>query len=280
MTQLILVEGIPGSGKTSAAQFIAGWLTARGFENALYLEGDWAHPADFESVACLDWAEYQQIKTQFSDQVEFLDQQVTVDDGNYFFSYRQIEHENEDQVPQSLIEALARYEIYELPIEKFKQLLKARWQAFASRAAQEEHIFIFECCFLQNPLTMCLGRNAETIESSQDFVLEIAERIRNLDPCLVYLNPGDVETTLQRVAQTRPPEWLDFVIAYHTQQGYGKVQGWQGFEGLVKFYDMRQQIELGLLARLPFPVLAVEHTGWDQDYAQIEEFLGGHLITF
>ena len=128
---------------------------------------------------------------------------------------------------------------------------------------------------MQNPLTMCLGRNAETIKSSQNFVLEIAKRIQKLNPRLVYLIPGEVETTLRYLAQIRPPEWLDFVIAYRTQQGYGKVQGWQGFAGLVKFYEMRLQVELGLLARLPFPVLAVEHTDWDQDYARIEGFLGG-----
>jgi hypothetical protein len=273
MTHLILVEGIPGSGKTSVAQFVAEWLESHGFKTALYLEGNWEHPADFESVACLDADTYQQIKAQFPQQAEFLDQQVMVLGGDYFFSYRKIEYEHGDQVLPTLIESLARYEIYELPVDKFQRLLLQRWQAFAERAARGNRIYIFECCFLQNPLTMCLGRNVESIASSQTFILEIAESVKRMSPRLIYLHPGEVETTLRRVAQTRPPEWLDFVIAYHTQQGYGKSQDWQGFDGLVKFYEMRQRVELELLAQLPFTVLSVLHSDWGQDYARIEKFL-------
>jgi len=277
MTQLILVEGIPGSGKTSAAQFIAEWLETRGFESALYLEGDWSHPADFESVACLNQREYQELLAQFPQYAAFLEQHVTIKDSDYFYSYHQIEYENSGQIPSIVIDTLAHYDIYELPLIKFRRLLLQRWQSFADLASQENRIYIFECCFLQNPLTMYLGRNAESIADSQTFVLEIAESIRNLNPYLVYLNPGNVGTALQRVAKTRPPEWLDFVIAYHTQQGYGKSHGWQGFEGLVKFYEMRQRVELELLTQLPFPVLSVQHSNRAQDYARIERFLGGRL---
>jgi len=273
MTQLILVEGIPGSGKTSVAQFITAWLAARGFETALYLEGDWSHPADFESAACLNRNQYEEIKAQFPQQAAFLDQYVTVQGRDYFFSYRQIEHEDREQIPPALIDALAYFEIYELPIEKFRRLLLQRWQSFADHAAHENRIYIFECCFLQNPLTMYLGRNAESVVSSQTFILKIAESIRILNPYLIYLYPENVEATLRSVARTRPSEWLDFVIAYHMQQGYGKVQGWQGFEGLVQFYELRQRVELDLLNRLPFSTYAVRHIDWAQDYVHIESGL-------
>lgn len=279
MNRLILIEGIPGSGKTSIAQFIAAWLEARGLETGLYLEGNWSHPADFESVACLDANQYEEIKAQFPQQAAFLDQQVSILGRNYFFSYRQIEHEYQEQIPPALIEALAHFEIYELPLAEFRYLLLQRWRTFTEKTVQENRIYIFECCFLQNPLTMYLGRNAESVAASQAFVLEIAESIRVLNPCLIYLHPGDVEATLRRVAQTRPPEWLDFAIAYHTQQGYGKAQGWQGFTGLVDFYEMRQQVELELLTLLPFSVLTIEHTDWAKDYARIKKFLAPKILA-
>ena len=145
MTQLIIVEGIPGSGKTSVAQFIAAWLAARGFEHALYLEGDWKHPADFESVAGLSADQYEELSARFPQQAALLDQQVTVRGSDYFLSYRQIEYEYGEQVPSALIQALARYEIYELPIGEFRRLLLQRWQSFTDLAVQENRIYIFEC---------------------------------------------------------------------------------------------------------------------------------------
>jgi hypothetical protein len=72
---------------------------------------------------------------------------------------------------------------------------------------------------------------------------------------------------------TTRQEWLNFVIAYHTQQGHGKSQGWQGFDGLVNFYDMRLAVELSLLAALPFPGLLVPHTNWLEDQERIGRFL-------
>ena len=104
-------------------------------------------------------------------------------------------------------------------------------------------------------------------------ILETAEIVRHLDPILIYLHPGEAGETLRRVAQVRPQEWLDFVIAYHTQQGHGKAQGWQGFEGMVKFYEMRQAIELELLAHLPWRSLLVSHLDWAQDHARISAYL-------
>ncbi len=273
MTKLILVEGIPGSGKTSAAQHIAAHLANGGFESVLHLEGDWSHPADFESVACLDVKQLQELKNRFPQQAGFLESQVRVQDGDHFFSYHRMAHEFQGQIPPTLIATLADYEIYELPVAKFRRLLLRSWQEFAEQAARENQIYVFECCFLQNLLTFYLGRNEESIPNAQAFVLEVATSIQGLDPRLVYLHPGDVDVTLQRVAQGRPRAWLDGVIAYHTQQGHGLARGWKGFPGTVRFYEMRQAVEVELLSKMPFPALLVKHVDWEQDYALIERFL-------
>jgi hypothetical protein len=272
-TKLILVEGIPGSGKTTAAQLIQAWLAGRGSPTKLYLEGNWDHPADFESVACLDEAQFAALLAQFPADQPVLERHAVVKGEQRFFSYRKMEQEAGASVPAELIQALARYEIYELPLARHLHLLLERWQEFAGQAVVGQDIYIFECCFLQNPLTMLLGRNNAPLEMAQEHILKLAEIIRPLDPLLIYLDPGNVDETLRRVARTRPPEWLDFVIEYHTQQGHGKAQGWQGFDGTVRFYEMRHAIELDLLPRLPWPAGRVIHTSWEQDWREIRSFL-------
>lgn len=169
--------------------------------------------------------------------------------------------------------ALARYEICELPAAKFRRLLRQRWQQFTLRAAAGQTVYLFECCFLQNPLTMMLGRHDEPLAVARAFVLELATIVQPLQPRWLYLHPGDARTTLDQAAQARPREWLEFVIAYHTQQGHGKAQGWQGFDGLVSFYEVRQALELALLPQLPFPGLLVNRTSWAEDRKRIAAFL-------
>ncbi|MFO7681223.1 MAG: hypothetical protein R6X34_14340, partial [Chloroflexota bacterium] len=185
-TKLILVEGVPGSGKTTTAVFIAEWLQKRGVETAVFLEGNLDHPADFESVACLDAAELAVLKAQFPDYIDFLERQVLVDGDDYFFRYRALQ-QTIPNLPEALITALARYEIYELPANKFRRLLLRRWHRFADSAAAGTVTYIFECCFLQNPLTMMLGRYDEPVEEGQAFVLELAAAIQVLQPRWFYL---------------------------------------------------------------------------------------------
>lgn len=48
--KLILLEGIPGSGKSSAGAFVLDLLARQGIAARFWREGDFDHPADFEGL--------------------------------------------------------------------------------------------------------------------------------------------------------------------------------------------------------------------------------------
>lgn len=50
-TKLIIIEGLPGSGKSTAAQIVYDILKHKGINAELYSEGNYNHPADFDGVA-------------------------------------------------------------------------------------------------------------------------------------------------------------------------------------------------------------------------------------
>ncbi len=277
-TKLVIVEGIPGSGKTTTAQFVRDWYSSQGTTPHLYLEGDLNHPADFESVACLDEGEYAGLIARHGEHKALLEQAVAVRGTDTFFSYRKLKNEFGDQMPETLLTDLASYEVYELPPEKYTRLILDRWETFVSQPVGQDEVTIFECCFLQNPLTTLLGRHNWDISTAQATVAQLARLIDRLSPVLIYLKPGNVRETLKRVAQTRPQAWVDFLIAYFTQQGYGKVRGLRGFDGVVTFYEMRQAVELDFLKRLAWPQLLIDSSdgNWAQYDALIARFLASH----
>jgi uridine kinase len=51
--KLILVEGIPGSGKSTAVANLQKFLENKDTPSRFWHEGDFDHPADFEGVARL-----------------------------------------------------------------------------------------------------------------------------------------------------------------------------------------------------------------------------------
>ncbi len=60
--KLFLVEGLPGSGKTTTAEALTRLLQEQQINTRLHIEGDLNHPADYESVAYLtlgEWTDFQ-----------------------------------------------------------------------------------------------------------------------------------------------------------------------------------------------------------------------------
>lgn len=274
-SRLVLIEGIPGSGKTSTARFVLDWLISHGQPARLFQEGDWNHPADFESVACLDEGEYTRLRAQFPEQAGFLAGQACKSDGEWFFRYRQMQHEHGSEVPGALFEALARFEIYDLPAEKHLRLLLQRWQTFSDQAQTQDTVYVFECCFLQNPTTTLMARHNLPMSAIQKHILALAEITAPLSPRLVYLQQGDVRATLENIRRQRPREWSDFVTWYLTAQEYGQRHGLSGYAGVIDFYTIRQALELEFIQDLPMPSLVVSDiTGWETRYQYLDTFLG------
>ncbi|MBN1921478.1 MAG: hypothetical protein JW892_09550 [Anaerolineae bacterium] len=273
-TKLILIEGIPGSGKSATARTVYEQLEKRGKRPKLFLEGDWNHPADFESVACLNKTEYGDLLAQFPQHKAFLAQHARQEDGEVFFSYRRMQHECATCAPNALFEALARFEIYELPAQKHQDLLRRRWEKFATQAAREESTYVFECCFLQNPITTLLARHNLAEKQIYHHILALARSIQPLQPKLVYLARRDVSATLEAVRRERPQEWADFVTWYLTGQAYGQARGLEGFEGVKTFYAARQKLETDWLRTLPISkIIITDDKDWETRHRQMLSLL-------
>ncbi|WLC90172.1 hypothetical protein [Clostridium estertheticum] len=57
-TKLIIVEGLPWSGKSTTAQIVYDILKDKGVNTELYCEGNYNHPADFDGVSYFNSKEF------------------------------------------------------------------------------------------------------------------------------------------------------------------------------------------------------------------------------
>lgn len=277
-SKLILVEGVPGSGKTTMAGFVAHWLEQNGFRSRLYCEGDLDHPADYESAAYFTPAEYAAFLQAHPRQRDQLARYSTMEDGGHFLRYAEMAEA--ETVPQPLIAELARCDVYELDLATHQRLIRQRWRRFVERAQAGDEVFVFECCFLQNPLTMTSLKYNRPDSEGLAYVQTIADRIRPLSPILVYLSNDEIPATLARVARERRPEWREGVGAYTDRGAWAQATGHAGFEGFVAWLEMRQAVERSYLAQSGLTHLVVDVTGqdWDAYQRQVAAFLRSKTI--
>ncbi len=275
-TKLILLEGIPGSGKTTAGLHLEQFLKDRAPCAQFWREGNFDHPADFEGVACLTQSQYKDFLSRYPELISFFDEGLTVQGNDYLLWYRKMQSLHPEETPQPLVDELSRHDVYDgLPMHDYCRLALRRWSDFQASAESSDEITILECCFLQNPLTVMLARHNADPQLARQHILQIARIIADLNPLVIYLAPLNVRNALEHVRAERPKEWADFVTWYLTGQDYGNTHQLSGYEGVIQFYEMRQKLELDILKSLCIPSLVIQHeaTDWDRSDHDIVEFV-------
>jgi len=170
-------------------------------------------------------------------------------------------------------------DIYELPLELHMKLLKERWRDFAEKAQLEEKIYIFDCPFIQNPVTVSMIRsNAEKAEI-MEYIKSLESIIKELNPVVVYLKQQDIEKSFEEATKERPKEWLDFFIDYYTKQGYGKAHQLEGIEGTIAVLEARWDLENEVIEELDIDRYIIDNS--DKDFKRlrsaVEEVLQNYV---
>lgn len=263
--KLIIVEGLPGFGKSTTAKLINEILSQNKIEVELFLEGNLNHPADYDGVSCFNKFEFDRLVSNSGDFKEVLLKRVLKKGSNYLLPYRKIKNEFGDQFSDELCNDISRNDIYELPFDKNVELIADKWNDFAEIALEDDKVYIFECCFIQNPLTIGMIKYGEQKEKIINYVMKVAKIIENLNPMLFYVEQDDLEFSFRKALKERNPEWSTGIVDYYTNQGYGKEHNHSGVEGAIKVLEVRRNLELEIFDMLKMKKEKINNTKYEID---------------
>lgn len=259
-TKLIIVEGLPGFGKSTTACILNDILIEKNILTELILEGNLEHPADYDGVASFTIKEFKSLLVNSGHFKEVFLEKVTIMGSNYLLPYKKIKNEYGANFPDKLFNMIIKNDIYELPFEVNKQLITEKWRKFAEKAENQNLTYIFECCLIQNPVTIGMIKYGENKENVANYVLALSEIIENLNPILIYIDQDDLEFSFKKAVKERSKEWSDGFIDYYTTQGYGKMNGYNGLEGTIKVLEARQDIESEIFNRLKIKKVKINNS--------------------
>lgn len=275
-SRLILVEGIPGAGKTTTARKIKEKLIDEGKEAILYEEG-MSHPADMAWNACLKEDEYNDFIKKCSEMwegskksiskeelISRIQRQTRIEDNNVILAYTKIDFPEDCYL--SLIGDVASKEICDgrKSLDEFRDIHLRRWSKFAEQALLNDNIYIFECAFLQNHIFELLGVYEKSDEEIYLYLKSLLETVKSLSPSIVYIEPSSVEDIIIQAANESKspegsrPDWIDEVANWVSNVNFGKSHNLKGIEGVFYFCKERLRIDKLMIEKLNVSVTIIK----------------------
>ena len=276
MTGLILIEGIPGSGKTTFAKKIAERYRQRSRVVNLFLEGP-GHPVDLGWYACFSVSQYNDLIGRFNNYHDEIEQ-VAIFDGEYVLvPYSKKKFDDKD-----LSNKFDDFEVYtgrtRIVEEVCLELLCNRWKAFGEQEKNTNALNIFEAGFFQSQMERLLLWDNADDKIITTHLSKIMDTVSCLSPVLIYLSQPESHETILRIAKERVSEhssWIESVISHCEPSPFWRQNNLSGLEGVLKFYTMRKRLELKIIDQLSIQCRVIENYNcdWDKVWAEIEMFL-------
>jgi thymidylate kinase len=159
-------------------------------------------------------------------------------------------------------------------IEKYMVEIRASWVAYMNRVGSSTEVHVVEACFFNNLIETIMAHNVGLAQIIQ-FANELLAFSKPLIPFLVYLVQDDVEKALKRNFTCRGTGFRNYVIEYATSTPLAKGRGWEGYDGMLLFWQEFVDLTDELYNRFPSRKLKIDNTAsdWEAYNQKVLEYL-------
>ena len=237
-TQLIMLEGLPSTGKTTNARFLHIQLERNNINAKWIHEVAMPQPVLFFDEAGLTYDEYDKFLKTYPEAADILNKIAVFKKSTVGIHLPEIQWNYSDQIGENVYQALLKYDVWNFPLETYKKFALEKWAHFVEQALKNrEEVYIIDSAIFQFQIFTFLFKN-RSYEELQSFVDQIIEIIQPLNPCLIYLYRNNTEATIDYLEKDRGTDYLDYLWNRDKDQPYytGKQPGAESFKQFLRDY--------------------------------------------
>ncbi len=235
-------------------------LKSKGVDSELYSEGNFNHPADFDGVAYFHREKFDILEKAHCESRGVLNRIKIEYLNGYLIPYRKVIEEQQITLENELLNDITKNDIYELPIELHMELILSRWKEFARNYVNKDKVVVFECCLIQNPVTVSMIKNNCHRNITRAYINNLVNIILPLEPLLIYVEQSSIKQSFMKAIDERPKQWIDGFIDYYTNQGYGKCNNLNGITGVIEILKQRNAFEKEIYDSLSFTKYKIDNS--------------------
>lgn len=270
MKKIYFIEGLPGSGKTTMARRLSKYLESTNEDVVIYNEGD-LHPVDLAWIAILKKEELDLLINRYPSLEKSIRENIKQFEDKFHLAYTKVKI---DIKTKDFSDYCSKYEIYRTEdVNDFLEEHLSLWKVFLEENKDNDKTFVFECIFMQNHINELLLKYDMSMKDIIKYYKRFQEVLEDIEAKVIYIKQLDVDSTLSRITEERRTndkslykDWIDLVTQYFEETKYGKVKGYVGYNGALKYFKDRQNIELEVLDKIKIDKKIVS---LDKDYDEV-----------
>ena len=237
-SQLIMLEGLPSTGKTTNARFIHIQLERNDINAEWIHEVAMPHPVLFFDEVGLTYDEYDRFLKVYPKASDVLNKIAVFKKSTVGIHLPEIQWNYKDEIGEEIYQALVAFDAWNFPLDVYKQFALEKWAHFAEKALQNRNkVYIIDSAIFQFQIFTFLFKN-RPYEELQNFIDQITDIIQPLKPYLIYLYRENTETTIDYLENDRGTSYLEYIWNRDKAQPYyaGKPPGAESFKQFLRDY--------------------------------------------
>lgn len=237
-TRLIMLEGLPSTGKSTNADFLRMQLERNGKKVKWIHEVTRLHPVLFFDEAGFTFDEYYNFLRTYPEAANIINNIAVFRKSTVGIDLLEIEWNYMDSIGENVYQALREFDIWKYPLDIYKKFALEKWADFAEKALNNKcEIYIIDSAVFQFQIFAFLFKD-RPYKELQDFVCQIFNIVKPLNPCLIYFYRDNTETTIDYLEKDRGTQCLENMWKRDRLQLYyqDKPQGAEGFKQFLRDY--------------------------------------------
>ena len=237
-TRLIMLEGLPSTGKTTNARFIHIQLDRNNINAEWIHEVAMPHPVLFFDEAGMTYDEYDKFTKTYPKAADILNNTAVFKKNTVGIHLPEIQWDYIDIIGENVYQALSEFDVWNFPLDIYKKFALEKWAYFTEKALKShDKVYIIDSAVFQFQIFTFLFKNRPYAEL-QDFINQILSIVQPLNPCLIYLYRENTEATIDYLEKDRGTSYLDYLWNRDKAQPYytGKPPGAESFKQFLRDY--------------------------------------------
>ena len=274
-TRLIMLEGLPGTGKSTNSHFLSMQLDREGKKIKWIHEVARPHPVLFFSEASLTHEEYASFLKAHPHAGPALNRIAVFRKNTVGIDLLELEWTYMDALGTDAFQALQKYDVWTLPLDQYTGLALEKWAYFTEKAlAAEDEVYILDSGIFQFQIFTYLLKNAP-YQDIERFILNLIETVKPLHPSLLYFYREDANATLDFLEKLRGGQCMENIWMRDKAEPYYRDKP-AGAEGTRRFLLDYAHIAKQLFHAADCRKRSIEITGqdWETYENEILSFLG------